>query len=334
MRIPDKDQFQPSQDALNYWLATRKKVKILAGKDIMPLFTDTDYENDKKWYYIALGLEFIGLLATIYGGLRSGGIFAIIAIIVVIAFMFIDFVWIAPQLHKKEGVDTLRKAKIQMLHRKNNRSEIRKLQDQINKGKAYFYFLVFLLILMAVVKTFGIILLGAFDSMIVYIAFFALFLIIVYAHVYKTRYYLAYKKTQNQIDKDYENFKNDDDEFVVKNYKSTFQTKEQLRGFDNEKKQIDVENHSLKQLISDAKENGKYTYELNVKGVLDDDELFRLASNQNNQNTIKIFKAGRKLQLESYGLGDNTSHSSKSGELDSLSMDDDLDDDMDLNNDL
>jgi hypothetical protein len=65
MRIIDKIFFETSDDALNNWLSTRKKVQQLAKKDIMPLFTDTDYTNDKKWWWIALSLELLGQLATI-----------------------------------------------------------------------------------------------------------------------------------------------------------------------------------------------------------------------------------------------------------------------------
>ncbi|WP_456424562.1 hypothetical protein [Lutibacter sp.] len=323
MKIPDKKHFQPSSDALNYYLATRKKIKTLAGKDIMPLFTDTDFENDKKWFYIALWLEFLGLFATIYGGLRSGGVTAIIAIIVVIAFMFIDFVWIAPQLHKNVGVNNYRKAKIQVLNRKKNIQQIRTLEDEIKKGKGYYYFLVFLLILMAFVKTIGIVLLGAFNSMIIYIAFFALFLIIVYAHVYKTRYYLAYKKTEKQIETDYNIFK-DEQGYKVESYSKTFSTKELLRNIP-----VNINSHSL--VKAEEEEEEENTYILRVNGVLEDDELFRLCSNQDNTNSIIIFKVGRNIQLENYGLGDNNSRSRRGSDLDEV---DEVRQDDDLNEEL
>lgn len=324
MIIPDKKDFQPSNDALNYWLATRKKVKTLAGKDIMPLFTDTDFENDKNWYYIAIGLELMGLLATIYGGARSGGIFAIIAIIVVVAFMFIDFVWIAPQLHKNVGVNNYRKAKIQVLNSKNDIQQIRKLEDEIKKGKGYFYFLVFLLVLMAFIKTMAIVLLGTFDSMIIYIAFFALFLIIVYAHVYKTRYYLAYQKTSKQINSDYSLFK-DERGHKSKEISKTFSTEKALRGLP-----IQVEPHYIKETNNDS---DNFSYELTVKGVLNDEELFQLCSNQEKIETIILFKTGRNLQLESYGLGDDNSKSKRGSNLDEVDVIE-IDNDIDLNNNI
>lgn len=324
MIIPDKKDFQPSNDALNYWLATRKKVKTLAGKDIMPLFTDTDFENDKKWYFIAIGLEVMGLIATIYGGARSGGIFAIIAIIVVIAFMFIDFVWIAPQLHKNVGVNNFRKAKIQILNGEKDIQQIRKLEDEIKKGKGYYYFLVALLIIMAFIKTMAIVLLGTFDSMIIYVAFFALFLIIVYAHVYKTRYYLAYQKTTKQIEADYSKFK-DERGHKVQVVSKTFSTKKALRGLP-----IQFNQHSI--IESNSNENN-FLYELTVKGVLSDEELFQLCSNQEKIETIKIFKTGRILQLESYGLGDDNSKSKRGSNLDEVDIIE-IDDDINLNNNL
>jgi membrane protein YdbS with pleckstrin-like domain len=328
MRITDKNLFQPSNDALNDWLSTRKKVQQLAKKDIMPLFTDTDYTNDKKWWWIALSLELLGLLATIYGGLRSGGTFAIIAILVVVVFLFIDFVWIAPQLHKNEGVNNYRRAKSQILNKKSDNRQIRKLEDEINRGKGYRYFLIFLLVFMALIKTGAIILLGAFDSMIVYIAFLAIFLIIVYAHIYKTRYAIAYDKTQKQIDKDYHFYKNETSN-QAKSYEQNFNTKVALEGVVINQPKI-VEMHNIEMI---GESNGTYLYRLNIKGVLTDDELLhQLCNNQEDSNALKIFLAGRKLQLERYGLGDDSSSSKKGSSLSDI--DEIVDEDEEINIDL
>ncbi|MGB0869853.1 MAG: hypothetical protein ACPGSD_09665 [Flavobacteriales bacterium] len=342
MKIIDSDQFQPSNEALNLWLTCRKKVKHLNGNNIAPLFSDSDYTSDTSWYYITWALELLGFIATLYGGLRSGGVWAILALALVIFFIIIDFLLIVPALHKNVKTKVYNAALIQILNKKRDLVKIRSLQDEMKKGKITFAFAVAGLIIMAIVKTAAIILLGTFDSMIFYITFLVLFLAIVYGHVYKTRYKMAYSKTQRKIDKDYENFKDINFQYPEINVNNEpFVTKTPLR-INSDKEGIvqSYANHFIK-VVSESSENNHY--ELHTKGILTDDELIQLTDSQNEKNRLRIFVTGRKMQLNNYGLEGKSAESNHVSadfgnieddidNLDNISDEENGEEELDLNN--
>ena len=102
MQIPDKSDFQPSAETLKKWLSTRKPTLNVGGVTMPGFFSDTGNSSDTGWFYVALFGELVGLLATLYGGMKSGGIFLILAALAILMFIFCDF-FFAVKLHRKKA---------------------------------------------------------------------------------------------------------------------------------------------------------------------------------------------------------------------------------------
>jgi ABC-type multidrug transport system fused ATPase/permease subunit len=298
MDIPNKEDFQPSSEAFNQWLKTRKKELRIAGMPIKPLFSDSGNSKDTTWFTIVVILEIVGVLATLYGGLRSGGMFAIIAIAVVFALAVVDFILLAPKLHRNVGKKTLLAATIPT---HEDPSKIAKLESEMEEGKWTDFWIIVGLILIAIIKTIAILIIGTFDSPIIYVVFLILFLIIVFAHIKHTGYYLAYRETQKLIDRDFDVFKEGTMNKSVIN-DDLFETNVELRKIPFSYNSHEIVNDVKNENDSNHIDN-KYKYKLITKGVLTDQELIKLTAGQENENKLIIFKKGRDMQLEYFGLG-------------------------------
>ena len=255
-------------------------------------FSDLGNSSDSLWFMVAIIGELIGLGTTVYGGARSGGTFLIFATLAIIMFIFCDF-FFAVKLHRNKGnqckIDSL-----EMLNDADDTDAVAKL-DGLNlaKKKGKFADLLYQtgIILIAIIKVIGIVLLGVFNNLILYVPFAVVYLIVAYVHLNHTGYYFAYLATENAIKKDHRAFADGG----LKNKKSGLEVKEKRQTTSTStplKMPIQYTPHKI---VPDGENN--LTYIIHAKGVLTDDDIMGLVDGQSNENAIALFKACRRLQL-------------------------------------
>lgn len=282
MYIPDKSDYQPSAQTLNMWLATRKPTLAVGGVSMPGFFSDTGNSSDTGWFFVGLSGEMAGLVTTIYGGWKSGGIFLSLAILAIVMFIFCDF-FFAKKLHRNKAKEcTLRSKK---LLKKDVKGTL-ELENELAKGKYVDFLLQAGIFCIALVKIVGILLLGVFNNIILYVPFAIIYLIVAYVHLSHTWYYVAYLGTQNAIEREHKMFGNG--QFDAKEPDQTVETPKALR-------KMPIK-HNPHEILADGNETNKYV--IKTKGVLTDEDIKNLISGQEDPNKIELFRACRKLQLE------------------------------------
>ncbi len=295
MNIPDRMSFQPSSETLKKWLATRKPSHPIGSVDFPGLFSDTGNSSDQNWFTFAIVGEILGLGASISAGITSEDTATLFfAVGVVIVFIILDIVF-AVRLHRNEGNITLLRSRRLAFNEgeDSERAQIRKIENKINEGKLTNFFLKAGIILIALTKSVGIFILEALGENapdILYFLIAIIYFIVAYIHIYHTGFYLAYTGTQGAINKEHKDFANG--KFHAREKVQQFTTTSELR------LPIVQGTHSIVQDGNDA------NYILKSRGVLTDDDIVSLVScqPQTDANKIEIFKACRKLQVETINL--------------------------------
>lgn len=284
MDIPNKEHFQPSNQTWTKWLSTRKS-DIYVGRVPMPrLFSDTGNSTDRGWFIIALIGEFLGLAVTVYGGIRSGGIFLILATLSIIMFIFCDF-FFAVKLHRNEG----KKCKIRSLKLLTDvPNDLERFDIELREGKFADFLYQTGIILIAIIKVIGIILLGVFNNLILYIPFAIIYFIVSYVHLNHTGFYFAYTSTENAINKEHKKFAYGN--FKAQEIQELVSTKLPLTGFPIK--------YTPHEIIEKDKE--KMEYAIITKGILTDDDIVHLIAGQVDENKISLFKTCRSFQIANF----------------------------------
>lgn len=318
MDIIDKQNFQPTNEVLRKWLETRKvDFHSIAGNRFKPFFTDSGVKEDRFWFRLAMTIELAGLLATIYGGLKSGGIFALIAIFIVFGLVILDLV-VAKLIHKNEGQLVFFRAEAEQtgFFNPSNKTAFQTiLKEKEKKDKTTKIIWLIVLIIMALFKLAAIFLLGTFNEPVIYYIFFALYMVVVYVHYKHTGYYMAYsglfgivKGVTNLMNKEHKIYsiaKTQGDSETINNYapkkhSDVFYTQEPLDNIPIEHKM----GHKIVSVdISESTSKGKHKYNFIAHGVLTDQEIIDMTNGQDDKNITNIFMTGRKLQLGRYSVG-------------------------------
>jgi hypothetical protein len=291
MHIPDKTDFQPSAETLKSWLATRKPTISVGGFTVPGFFIDNGNSGDTTWIIIAVFGELLGLAATIYGGMKSGGLFMVLAILAVVLFIVLDVVF-AKWLHRNEADKCILESK-KLLKDDNAKKDIADLNNKLDKGKFADFMFQTGIILIAVLKVFGIVILGLFNHISLYLPFAIIFIIVAYVHIKHTGYWLAYRTTEKKISKEYKQFANG--QFEARNAEQPVATNSELRN-------IPIK-YNPHEIIYDPdpkqSKDGEYYYVVKTKGVLTDNDIVNLITGQTDGNKMLLFKKCRQLQLES-----------------------------------
>ncbi len=270
--IKKRDEFQPSKDALELWLKTRKR-PIDCGVQTLPGYYQTaGYSTDVSWVYLALCVEVAAVVLTLYGGWYRGGDYLIGATIVVFLFLSLDYVG-TRFFHKPLGKRCKVRNKLLLA---SDQKEIERLRKELGEGTLIQAFGVFLIVLSAAFKIMAILFLGSFNTFF-YAIMTILYIIVVYIHISHTGYVLSEIATSQKFKKDYENWwKKKDDVIKTKHEpESEFESKVKLNLRNNE---ISIGLHKIvPQPQSDSDlEDGVYKYKIQTKGVLTDDDIERL----------------------------------------------------------
>lgn len=284
MTIPDKADFRPSAETLRKWLATRKPAIQVGGVQMPGFFNDAGNGSDAAWVYVAVLGEFIGLLATVYAGIRGGGIFLFFAILTILMFVFCDF-FFAQKLHRNEAYKTELKT-CKLLEKDEDKARIAAINIELRKGNFLNFLLQTGIILIALIKVFGIVILGLFNHPLLYIPFAIIYLIVAYVHLKHTGYFMAYFATERSIEKEHRMF-------ATGRHKA--QTTHEPIRTKSELSNIPIK-HVPHEIVKDESE--PLTYRINARGILTDSDIVSLITGQDDANKIALFKACRKLQLE------------------------------------
>jgi len=290
MNIEDKTDFQPSTESLEKWLSTRKKSINVGGVSIPQFFSDTGDSADSAWFFIVCIGELLGLIVTIYGGFKNGGVFLIFATLSIIMFVFCDF-FFAILLHRKKSTICKTKTLI-LLEDDSKKAALAKLDLDLKKGRVIDFLLISGIILFAVFKIIGIILLSVFNNLILYIPIGIVYFIVAYIHIMHTGYYFAYRATQNSIDRDYFEFAHG--RHQAKEFSLPVALNNQLNN-------MPIRHNPHEIVFNPANKDGLH-YLIKAKGVLTDDDIKNLLDGQEGQDKIPLYKACRRLQVESYGI--------------------------------
>ena len=85
--IQDRFNFEPDGNALAKWLSTRKTKRQINNTAIPGLYSDFKFSDDARWFWIGIVGELIGLGLIFFGASKKGGIIAIIAVVLAVAFI-------------------------------------------------------------------------------------------------------------------------------------------------------------------------------------------------------------------------------------------------------
>lgn len=291
MHIPDKGSFQPTPETLKKWLSTRKPTLNVGGGSFPAFFKDEGNSSDTIWFIIAVVGEIIGLVVTVYGGFRSGGIFLILACLAILMFIFLDF-FFAAKLHRKKGVECELKSRI-MLKNDTEVTKITELTYELKKGRFWDFLLVVGIICIALLKIFGIVVLGVFNNLALYAPIAIIYLVVAYVHIYHTGYWGAYFFTERAIAREHREFAGE--QHNAQNHVQRVVTENPLHDLP-----IKHSPHAIDQEGDDDK-----AYIIRAHGVLTDTDIINLISGQSDNNKITILKACRKLQLETFEAAEN-----------------------------
>lgn len=259
-------------------------------------FSDTGNGVDSTWFFIACFIELIGLVLTIGGGLKFGGVYLIFATLSIIMFVFCDF-FFAILLHRKKA-NICKTKTLLLLTNDNNAATIARLKLDLEKGKLLDILLISGIILFAIFKIIAVVLLGVFNSLILYLPVAIIYFIAAYIHIMHTGYFFAYRATQSKINKEYLEFANGEHKANI--YRQPVVLESKLRDLP-----IKHYPHEIIQDLNnpnDANNPGKHHYLIVAKGVLEDSDITSLIAGQDAPAKIALFKACRELQVQSYGI--------------------------------
>jgi len=289
-KIPNKFEFEPDSDALKQWLSTRKKKLQVANMSIPGLFTDTQFDVDQSWFFLAMFGELIGIILTIYGGFASGGLFLLISTVIVFGLLFID-IFCAIKLHRNAGRHCWIDSFI-YLNGEEEPEERNRLLLEKKKRKPINFILIGLVFLVILIKIAAVVLLGVFNNILIYIPILALYLVVGYVHIYHTGYWLAHRKTSKMFRKQFEDNGNN---AIPRS--QPFITKNKLRNIPiiNGENKIEIDS-------TENETSNDFYYILKTKGVLTDKDIQMLITGQENLQRIEIAEACRKHQFINYEL--------------------------------
>jgi len=278
--IPNRFDFEPNKDALHLWLHTRKGEKHYGMSDAPGFFTTEGFGKDQFWFMLAIFLEIVGVSLLISNGLGlNDTVFAAIAVIGAIA-MFAFDLFLAYKLHRNHGRKCYARNRAKVT---DNSQEKNVILESLKKGRLVNILIVTGMILIAIIKLAGIVLMGQDFEHLAIIAFLVImFGIIVYVHVYHTGYYLyevltarAFRKQFSKYNEQAVSMEKGEPQFQAKTRSVPYYGREDLLGFDKDKKprqELQGNKHKITKLEGQEKE-GKQAYELETEGILIDEDI-------------------------------------------------------------
>lgn len=261
--IKDRQQFEPNHDARKVWLGTRKGKKV---GNISGFYSTEGYHSDTSWVIVAICIELIAVGLTIYGGFNKGGVWLIVAIIAICAFVILDFIG-ANLYHKPEAGRNLARANNELANAANEVQAAGGFQLQMQEGKGYKFFGGFFIILSSFIKIASILLLGNFN-IIIYLVIAMFYFLVVYIHIKHTGYFWAEWSATRMFERQHDLWASGDKTFNARQFISVFKTNEHIID-------INQNGHSITKVKNDDN-----SYQLQTNGILLDDDISQLLNGQ------------------------------------------------------
>jgi hypothetical protein len=289
------DRFIPSQSSIALWMATRKK----PNPGLPGLINTDSYASDQGWTLIALFIEILAAFATIYGGFRgkASGKMMALSIIVVLLFLFLDYIGIRMHRSKQEE-----KCKL-----KNNAEIVsdsalkRRLDLQAKNFNSIEVIGILLIILSAGLKLWGLRIflgVGALAQSMNTLGLL-LYLVVVYIHLNHTGYFIAAWIANRSVKKDFEKWSAN----LTGGVSSTVPSVLTFNFASVQELNQTQLNCGRQRLIKLNRSNGVTHYQLESDGLLWDQDLINISNLLTNYPFLKndLIHAGIQLQLSTAG---------------------------------
>lgn len=300
MNFKNRETFLPSKETLKKYLGVRKEEHTIGGSPEKPLLSDSGISSDSVWVYLVVAIEILGFILTIIGGAKRSQTFLFVAIGAIALIILFDIV-AGIKLHKNVARNTWVDAKIPDVKQDIQQQ----LRADKNSGEITKFLLMVGLVIIALFKTVALFFMHPFPGITMYIPMALLFLLAAYIHINHTGYFLAYKKTQRGIDKDYKEFIGvNSDNLEENSINKRISTHTPLRdlplkaGFHRIEKNPNNEEH----------EEGKHNYIIKMHKLITDDEAIMLCGGQTPENQRVIFKKCRERQFELINVPSGITH--------------------------
>ena len=277
--IPNRSNFEPTQNSLSKWLSTRKSKIQIANSSIHGFYSDFNFSEDARWFWIGIIGEIIGILLIFVGAAKKGSFFVVVAIVLAVAFAICD-IFCAKLLHRNVAkrcwidsmmyiIGTLNPVRIQELALK--KEDGKSIDNLLKAG----------IILIGVIKFGGVVALGTIKSVGFYVPIFILYGLVCYVHLLHTGYFLAYSRTEKLFKKDYINFAQGQN--TARALSHPFETPSELVN-------IPIRVGEIVEIDKDPHNNDKtkHKYILKTKGILIDDDITLLLAGQQPQNRDRL----------------------------------------------
>lgn len=288
----------PSKTYREKYCSTRKHHHQLpAGIDLPGLFSTSGFDSDKRWFYIAMGIEALALFLTVRGGISRGGNWIWLSILIATFFILFDIVgaWLS---HHNERNKTILRNQSAIA---NDREAKQGFINESKKITLRQIMGVSLIVFSSFLKYVALFLLGTFIAGILIIAA-TLYLVVIYIHVYHTGFYLAEIRRRSQLKSDIKAHQLESmlSEAERKEILSPLRAQIQTSGSEEYKDKLRMTNGQItvgqNKIIEEIRE-GVAHYQLHVKGLLTDDLILRFIEGQNDDQTRFIVKLCIKFQL-------------------------------------
>ncbi len=287
-QIPERSNFEPTQNSLSKWLAARKAKLQISNTSIPSFYSDYNFSEDVRWFWIGVIGELFGIALIFIGAAKKGKFFFGLAVCLAIALFLCDL-FLANRLHRNIG----KKCWIDnMLYIIGNSDPVRRKELTLKRedGNGLDILLKIFIILIGIVKLAGVAGLGTFKNPAVYIPVVVLYGVVCYIHLFHTGYYLAYIRTEKLFKKDYTDFGKGENK--SRSLEHPFETLSPLVN-------IPIRIGSLSEIDFDSSNTdvSLNKYKLKTKGILVDEDITLLMAGQQPANRDKIAYECRNHQV-------------------------------------
>ncbi len=287
--MPDSifsSNFEPSSNTRQTWLGTRKGGYTCGNQEFPGFYETSGISKDWGWVSLALVVEVVAILLTIFGGYTKGGSLLFGAVIAAVLFIVLDYVGV---LFHHDKVEEKTRWKNEFLISESDRHPIISAKLKRKYGKEILG--VILIVFSALLKVFAIyVLMGTVLTEIIIMILSIFYLLVIYIHLYHTGFVVWEVKTNIKAKKDalkyseshdkYRKGQISEDQIVNKAIvRSTpfYPTKISLNNI-GINRDIIVGEHKI---VFEKEENGTFYYSITTKGILLDSQIKLFCSGQN-----------------------------------------------------
>ncbi|WP_298356717.1 hypothetical protein [Runella sp.] len=277
--IPNRANFEPTQNSLSKWLGTRKSKIQISNSSIHGLYSDFNFSEDARWFWIGIIGELAGILLIFIGAAKKGSFFVGVAMVLAIAFVFCD-IFFANRLHRNVAKRCWIDSMLDIIGT-SNPIRTQELTLKKEEGKNLDLLLKAAIILIGVIKIVGVVALGTIKSAGFYVPVLIMYGLVCYVHLLHTGYYLIYSRTEKLFKQDYVNFAQGQN--TARSLSHPFETQSELVN-------IPIRIGDIVEIDKDPNNSDKnhFKYILKTKGILIDEDIALLMAGQQPQNRDRL----------------------------------------------